>query len=88
MAEVAEAFGLNFDEIKGDSRFAPRPDARAVSAMILLNRGHSMAMVASRLGLKDHTTVHHYKSTWAKRCKKRPIVAEVYARFVAERLAA
>lgn len=88
IADVAEAFGLTFDDVVGGSRFSPRPDARAVCAMLFLDKGWSTTMVAGRIGLTDHTTVVHYRKTWAKRCKKRPICGEIYARFRAERLAA
>ncbi|MFN3456875.1 MAG: hypothetical protein ACK4Z8_04785 [Novosphingobium sp.] len=89
IADVAEAFGLTFaDVVTGGNRFNPRPDARAVCAMLFLDKGWSTTMVAGRIGLTDHTTVVHYRKTWAQRCKKRRIVAEVYARFRAERLAA
>lgn len=89
IADVAEAFGLTFADVAtGGNRFNPRPDARAVCAMLFLDKGWSTTMVAGRIGLTDHTTVVHYRKTWSKRCKKRPIVGEVYARFCAERLAA
>lgn len=88
IADVAAAFGLTFEDVMGGSRIAPRPDARAVCAMLFLDKGWSTTMVAGRIGLTDHTTVVHYRKTWAKRCKTRPIVGEVYARFCAERLAA
>lgn len=88
IADVAEAFDLTFDDVVGDSRKKPLPDARAVCAMLLLGRGASTTAAAQRLGLNDHTTVVHYRATWAERIKKRPFVGEVYARFCRERLAA
>lgn len=88
VAHVAEAFGLTFDDVLSDSRIAPRPDARAVCAMIFIERGASLSKAAQRLGYNDHSTVVHMRDSWAKRCAKRPFVGEVYARFCAERLAA
>lgn len=88
VADVANAFGLTFDDIMSKSRKMPRPDARAVCAMLMVERGASLNKAAQRLRYSDHGTVLHFKQTWADRCAKRPMVAKVYARFVAGRLAA
>lgn len=88
VADVAEAFGLTFDDLMGDSRKQPRPDARAVCAMLLVDRGVSLNQTAHRLNYSDHGTVLHFKQTWADRCANRPLVAKVYARFCRKRRAA
>lgn len=88
IASVGAAFGLTYAEVVSKSRFAPRPDARAVCAMIFIERGASLSAVARRLGFSEHSTVIHIRDTWLERCEKRPLVADIHARFCRVRDAA
>lgn len=79
LRDVADAFSVTPDELRGPGRVKRLCSARAVYSAILMRRGVSLSQIGRLLGGRDHSTIIHSRKTFDAYYQKSALVRQVYA---------
>lgn len=81
LQNVADAFGITYGEMIGDSRGRVFVEARAVVVAVLRERGWSFPRIGKLLGNRDHSTIIHSHRTFDINCRRNPLVERYFEKF-------